>query len=162
MIAWLIILDVAVGVGMGWSGVPPKVRSFFSYGQSIRWKMQTLLGGKEEAILPVLKGGWLAPPVDRIPLRKPVSDRDPVVTFYGSSFADHAADAMVRVEPRITVRSAATINSSPNHSYASFRRDPDAPVPTPRSWSSCPGMSRGSLVEGSPGRSIRRLHSPNP
>lgn len=124
MIAWLIILDLAVGIGLGWSGVPPRVRSFFIYGQSIRWKMQALLGGDEEVIAPLLKAGWLAPPTDREPLRKPASDRDPVVTFYGSSFAKHSAEAMVRIEPRITVRSAATINSSPNHSYASFQRDP--------------------------------------
>jgi hypothetical protein len=124
MVAFLIVLDQGVSLGLKLSITPPKVRSFFNYGHSIQWKMQSLLGPTDQSTPPMARIGWLDSPVLPRPVRKPASDRDPVVTFYGNSFTHRFAHAMIRIEPRVTVCSGGAPNAAPNHSYALFERNP--------------------------------------
>ena len=123
MAVWLIVIDQTVNVGLKLTIIPPKIRSFFTYGHSIRWKLQDSLGRPGETPTVYASNGWLEPPQPAVVVRQPASDLDPTVTIYGNSFSDRLAYAMVRIEPRVTVRKIIAINAPPNHSYASFRRD---------------------------------------
>ncbi len=127
-VAWLIAFDLLVGVVANSSRTPAKIRAFFTYGHSIRWKLQEGLAGTRLMAAGFTEtfanNGWLEPPLAPMVVRQSASDLDPVVSFYGNSYSERVANAMIRTEPRVSVRALIGFNSSPNHSYAAFHRDP--------------------------------------
>lgn len=129
VMAWLILFDLAVGLGVRRSeamanGRPSALASYFEYGRSIEGKLDKLTAMEPDAQAQrILQAGWLNPPQgNRLP-SLPREGSDLLVAVYGQSFAFHASNEAARIDGRWTLRLLGGPGAPPSHSFAALKTD---------------------------------------
>jgi hypothetical protein len=103
---------------------PSAMARYFDYGRSIGGKLDRVLGATAEKAGPLANVGWLTPEVlDSPDLPSKPSPGKRLVAFYGMSFTNKIAEAMVQQDPNLEVRTIAAPAAPPNYTYAAYQAD---------------------------------------
>ncbi len=126
VVLWLLIFELLLYIA-----VPPvpatvkpnQLQRYFEYGRSVEGKMYKMIAPTDEATAPVALAGWLEPSRWHTKPSRPKTAEDLLIAIYGMSFAKHLGKALVKLEPRITMRFIGGPGAPPNHTYTAFLLD---------------------------------------
>jgi hypothetical protein len=130
--AWLVVFLIAIDVTLNVAfpfptdlhTQPSRLQDYFDHGRSIEGKIRHMVGPTAETSAPIVEAGWLDKMVHRPDLPdKPKQAGGLLVTVYGMSFTNQMCDAMIELDPTLTLRRFAGPASPPNHSYAAYTLD---------------------------------------
>jgi hypothetical protein len=126
-LAWLAATDVALNLladpARAASGAMQGISRYLNYGRSIEGKLQMAVGVAGDKPNAIVHAGWIDPSQwAALPsTRKPGTDL--LVAVYGQSFAFNAAEAMRRLDGRMTLRLLGGPAAPLSHSFAAYRVD---------------------------------------
>lgn len=134
--AWLVVLDVLVGVvsrypAGGPAAQPTALQRFFDYGRSVESRVARLVGSTDESSAPLAVAGWLEPTVWQPRWAHATDTSKLTVAMYGSSFAMDVGEALEAVDGDLRIRFVGGPGAPVSHSYAAYgldRRRYDAPI----------------------------------
>ncbi|MGX7953596.1 hypothetical protein ACWPM1_13670 [Tsuneonella sp. HG249] len=182
MLAWLAVIDVAVGAAFAYpedprDTEPGALALYFDYGRSMEGRLRRATRTDPARTAPITLAGWYDP---LIAVERPAGPGTTGVTMYGMSHAVRLADALPGVAPRYRVRSVGAPGATTNWSYGAFLRDRDRresrvavlaimsstlPMilsPTPMDWNTSfamPYTADRFAIDGSTGR-LQRIAPP--
>lgn len=118
----VLVLDLAVGqvIGSTYRLQSGGVERYFGYGFSIQSKLKAMLGEGELEPSSLVAAGWNASLPNRTPARDLSCQQR--FTFYGMSFSNRVAEALVEQDPCISLRLVAGPGAPLSHSYAEYQR----------------------------------------
>jgi len=118
----VVLIDLGLGLILG-SEYQPKtgaLKNYFSYGFSVKRKLESIIGRKNGEALAIARAGWNVeiPPRERA-LRKNCEVK---VTFYGMSFSNRIAMEASKLEPCLSVRLIAGPGAPLSHSFWEYEK----------------------------------------
>jgi hypothetical protein len=103
---------------------PSAMARYFDYGRSIGGKLDRVLGATADKAGPLANVGWLTPEIlDSPDLPSRPSPGKRLVAFYGMSFTNKIAEAMVLQDPNLEARMVAAPAAPPSYTYAAYQAD---------------------------------------
>ena len=130
--AWIVIFLIAIDITLNVSfpfptdlhARPSRLQDYFDHGRSIEGKIRRMVGPTDETSAPIVEAGWLDKMVHRPDVPdKPKQAGGLLVAVYGMSFTNQMSDAMVELDPTLTLRLFQGPASPPNHSYTAYMMD---------------------------------------
>ena len=126
VVAWLVVIDIAVNLAFGPSQTRsrfPDLQRYFEYGRSVEGKLARKIAGDPKTSGNILSAGWIEPELlAKLPDRAQDGD-DLLVAAYGQSFTLNAMIEAASVDSRITVRPFGGPGAPPSHTYAAYKAD---------------------------------------
>lgn len=126
LLAWLLMIDVAVNLAFGPSanrGRAPELKRYFEYGRSVEGKLARKIAGDPSRGGNILSAGWIdQEQLKQLPDR-PKEGANLLVAAYGQSFTLNATGAAAKMDTRITIRPFGGPGAPPSHSYAAYSAD---------------------------------------
>jgi Na+-transporting methylmalonyl-CoA/oxaloacetate decarboxylase gamma subunit len=129
-VSTLIALDVAINLLFPYPAdplntSPGAMNLYFDYGRSIEGKVSRQMGKTDETTAPIARVGWLDAHLgDGEPIQ-PAPGKPLLVAIYGMSFASNVGQALLKLDPSITLRVIAGPAAPPNFSFAAYEADRD-------------------------------------
>ena len=126
LLAWLIMIDIAVSLAFGPSanrGHAPDLTRYFEYGRSVEGKLARKMAEDPSRGGNILSAGWIDhEQLKQLPDR-PHEGANLLVAAYGQSFTLNAANAAAKMDTRVTIRPFGGPGAPPSHSYAAYLAD---------------------------------------
>jgi hypothetical protein len=130
--AWIIVSLIAIDITVNvlfpiptdLHTQPSRLQTYFDHGRSIEGKIRRMVGPTDETSAPIVEAGWL----DKAVRRPDIPDRPKqagglLITVYGMSYTNQLCDAMVELDPTLTLRRIHGPGSPASHSYAAYTMD---------------------------------------
>jgi hypothetical protein len=129
-ISTLVALDVAINLLFPYptdplNTSPGAMNLYFDYGRSIEGKVSRQMGASDDTTAPIARVGWLDAHLGEGEAVRPVPGKPLLVAIYGMSFAGNVGEALVKLDPGITLRVIAGPSAPPSFSFAAYEADRD-------------------------------------
>ncbi len=127
IVAGLALLDLAFGwlcLSQGHLSMADRgsIVRYFDYGRSLQGKLVELLKERDSQGQGLAEAGWIRPAAADQPAA-PGPGQDLLISVYGMSFAHHIAQAMVRQDPRLAIRTSGGPGAPLSQCVALFEAD---------------------------------------
>jgi hypothetical protein len=128
VLVFLMLFDVGASVLFPYPQDPQVtsvgfVSNYLDYGRSLEGKLRRMVGKDDAASSAIAQAGWLSPEKWQDQPTQPEPGKNLLMALYGQSFTQYLGEAIVKLDPKISMRLLAGPAAPPNYAYAAYEID---------------------------------------
>jgi hypothetical protein len=99
------------------------ISNYLDYGRSLEGKLRRMVGKDDASSSAIAQAGWLSPEKWQDQPTQPEPGKNLLMALYGQSFTQSVGQAIVKLDPEISMRLLAGPAAPPNYAYAAYEVD---------------------------------------